>query len=417
MPTGTIICVDDDSSLLKSIRTLLGSLGPSITVEIAESPHEALQLQQELVEHGQEISVIIADYLMPEMRGDELLIRMHTVSPDAITIMLTGQSDFEGVKQAINHANLYRFLDKPFNNDDFLLTVKAAFLAYSQKGELQRTNSLLKFLNSDLETMLETLRRQQEDLTRSEAKATISTLVASVSHELGTPLGVSLTIASVIGEASTKMEEALRSGLIKRSDFERYVMETRQGADLLLRNMERARGLLKNFMQVSADQASEQRRTFDLATTVQEILATLAPSLRQKPYRVTTEIPKNVPMDSLPGALGQIIINLVNNAYLHAFEGRDTGELRITAEKEKDAVKLCVSDNGSGIGAESLEHIFEPFFSSKIGRGGTGLGLAIVKNLACKSMGGTLNVESSLGVGTTFTLTLPCTLPSAYDAT
>jgi signal transduction histidine kinase len=118
-------------------------------------------------------------------------------------------------------------------------------------------------------------------------------------------------------------------------------------------------------------------------------------------------------MDSQPGALGRVLINLVNNAYLHAFEGRKDGVLTISAHAQAQAgeVALVVADNGSGMAPESLAKLFDPFFSTKIGKGGTGLGMAIVQNLVTKALGGRISVASTFGQGTQFDIVLPMVLP------
>jgi signal transduction histidine kinase len=408
---GTILCVDDDPSVLVALRAVLGKMGDDFSVEIAEDGAEALEIEEELRERGRELAVVISDFIMPGIRGDDLLVQFHARNPDTVKIMLTGQSEFEGVKKAINHANLYRFLEKPFNNDDILLTVKSAFTAYHAARELRRQNEALKTLNSELEDMVQMLNNKREELTRSEAKATISTLVASVSHELGTPLGNSVMSAEMLTGLITKTRRLLDSGQIMKSDLEMFFDEALESGEILQKNLARARDLLQNFKQVAADQASEQRRVFDLAATMQEILATMAPSLRTLSHRVEIEIPAGINMDSLPGALGQVIINLINNAYLHAFDGRENGLVTIRATMQDDYVRLQVQDNGVGIADPDLARLTQPFFSTKIGRGGTGLGMSIVDNLVSKSLGGTLGVQSQLGVGTTFTIEMPRVSP------
>lgn len=411
MTDGTILCVDDDPTVLTALRALLGKLGQEFSVEIAESGDEALEIEADLRAHGQELAVVISDFIMPGMRGDELLVRLHQQSPATIKIMLTGQSAFDGVKRAINQANLYRFLEKPFNNDDLLLTVKSACTAYTHERALKRQNEALIHLNADLEQMVTRLHSQQEELARSEAKAAISTLVASVSHELGTPIGNSVMTADMLVDLSGKFLHSIESGHLRRSDLESYISQVAEGGGLLQRNLQRANALLKNFKQVAADQASEQRRPFDLASAVREILSTMAPSLRHKPQRVETDIADGIQMDSVPGALGQVVINLVNNAFLHAFEGKPDGVLRISATCDGEYVHLCFADNGIGISEEHLARLCEPFFSTKIGKGGTGLGMSIVENLVRKALHGKLAIASKPGVGTTFDITLPCRLP------
>ena len=184
-----------------------------------------------------------------------------------------------------------------------------------------------------------------------------------------------------------------------------------EGVALLQRNLERSVELLADFRQVAADQASEQRRSFDLAHAVNEILHTLNPSLKRHPHKVVVDIPEGITMDSLPGPLGQVVINLVNNAYLHGFDGRNNGVLTIQARQQGDQVEMAFVDNGVGMAPEHLAKLFVPFFSTKIGKGGTGLGMAIVRNLVGKMLGGRITVSSTLGEGTRFDMVLPCVLP------
>jgi len=406
----TILCVDDESSVLQSLRTLLSKLGNPAVIEIAESGAEALEIASDLKEQGRELAVIVSDFIMPQMRGDELLIQLHAMHPHAIKIMLTGQSAFDGVKRAINQASLYRFIEKPFDNDDLLLTVKSAWLAFLHERETREHNRELVALNAELERMLETIQQQHKDLATSEAKATLSTLIASVSHELGSPIGNGLLFSSsFIGHART-FHTLMDSGQMRRSELDQFVATMIEGNELLQKNLQRANALLLNLKQVAADQASEQRRRFDLIEVVNEIIATLAPSLRNKAHRIIVDVAQGIVMDSLPGALGQIVINIVNNAYRHAFEGVANGVLRVEAIQTDGWVTLRFSDNGVGIPEANMARLLEPFFSTRIGRGGTGLGLTIVDNLVRKSLGGTLEVRSVLGQGTVLSIRIPCTL-------
>lgn len=145
MTKGIILCVDDDSTVLNALRTLVGKIfGNDHQVEIAESASEALEIAEEHHKNGTPLAVVISDYIMPWMRGDELLIKLHLLYPDAIKIMLTGQSDLEGVKKAINDANLYRFIEKPFNNADLILTLRSALRAFHHDATLNAEIASLK---------------------------------------------------------------------------------------------------------------------------------------------------------------------------------------------------------------------------------------------------------------------------------
>ncbi len=266
-----------------------------------------------------------------------------------------------------------------------------------------------------LEVLTDKLHRSQEELARSETKAALNTVIASVSHELSTPLGNSLMTASTLVDQSRDFRRAMDSNQLKRSELDKFVENVCEGNDLMLRNLQRAVALLKNFRQVANDQASELRRSFDLVTVVQEVVDTLAPSLKRHPHKIVIDIPSGITMDSLPGPLGQVIINLVNNAYLHGFEGRIDGVLTIRASADNGRVQLVLSDNGVGMSADTLSHVFQPFFSTKMGEGGTGLGMTIVADLIRKKLGGVLEVQSTLGVGTTLILDLPLVAPPSGD--
>ena len=265
--------------------------------------------------------------------------------------------------------------------------------------------------SAQLNAAMQTLHQSQEALARSAAKATLGTLVASVTHELATPLGNSLITASTCTDLAKRLRAKVESGQLKRSDLATFLMDVQEGAALIERNLHRAVALVQNFKQVAADQASEQRRTFDLADVVKEVLDTLSPSLKRHAHRVLVDVPKGIAVDSFPGALGQVLINLINNAYLHAFESRTDGTVRISAQVNNAWLDLQVADDGVGMSPELLSQFFQPFFSTKIGRGGTGLGTTIVENLVKKTLGGTLAAQSSPGQGSVFLIRIPLQAP------
>ncbi len=158
---GIILCVDDDSTVLNALRSVFAKhFGSELQVEFAESGDEALEIAAELRAQGRELGLVISDFMMPGMKGDEFLVRLHEQSPNTVKIMLTGQSDLTGVKRAINQANLYRFLEKPFLNEDIVLTVRAAVRAYCQERDLVRQNEELRRLNAELESIVDERTRE-----------------------------------------------------------------------------------------------------------------------------------------------------------------------------------------------------------------------------------------------------------------
>lgn len=259
---------------------------------------------------------------------------------------------------------------------------------------------------SELSTALKQLTDTQSELRRSEKMSSLGSLVAGIAHELNTPIGNSLTVASTLQHHAETFARNIDSGMT-RGQLQEFVSNTRQGADILMRGLQQAAELVASFKQVAVDQTSEKRRLFSLHDTVGEILRTLGPSLRKTKHRVECAIAAEIHMDSFPGALAQTITNLINNALLHAFVDCDQGTIKITAQLHTNHVQLCVADDGIGIAEENLQRVFEPFFTTRLGQGGSGLGLNIVYNLVQDILGGSIEVSSNLGQGACFTLNLP----------
>lgn len=266
---------------------------------------------------------------------------------------------------------------------------------------------------AELESISQSLQRSQRELTRAESKAMLSALAASMSHELRTPISNGVLAATAMADLMRSFRASVDEGRARRSDFMTMLTDADACCTLVERNLLRADDLLTSFRQVAADQASEQRRSFDLASTVKDVINTLTPTLKRHKHYIQMRIPDGIAMDSKPGPLGQIVINLVNNAYLHAFENRSGGVLLIDAEADGDWVTLRFTDDGVGMPQEHLDQLFDAFFSTKIGKGGTGLGMAIVRDLVTEALGGEIAVQSTVGVGTRFDIRLPRRLPHA----
>ncbi|NJL68226.1 MAG: response regulator [Microcoleus sp. SM1_3_4] len=146
-----IVCVDDENTVLKSLKAeLQETVGNAYLIEIAEGGEEALELIEEFLSDGYEVPLIISDHIMPEMKGDELLKQVHLLSPQTIKIMLTGQADIEAVANAIKNANLYRYIAKPWQQEDLSLTVKEAVNSYIQNKILAKQNAQLQEMNREL---------------------------------------------------------------------------------------------------------------------------------------------------------------------------------------------------------------------------------------------------------------------------
>jgi PAS domain S-box-containing protein len=264
-----------------------------------------------------------------------------------------------------------------------------------------------------LETTRSELLMTQETLLLAEAKAAVSTLVASVSHELNTPIGNSVLVASGMADAIRSLRSDVANATLSRSGLDATTSTLQEGVGLLLRNLERVKTLMQQFKQVSTDQASEKRRHFDLSEVVADTVAALQPSLKQRDHVVELELEEGIGVDSYPGAIGQIVINLINNAYMHAFAPDTAGRVEVNVSAVEQGARLTVRDNGVGMDEQVQKRLFEPFFSTRFGDGGSGLGMSIVRHLVRKTLGGSITVESAPGQGTCFVVTLPVRAPDA----
>ena len=161
MTKQVIICVDDETIVLRSLKAeLRNAVDNDYFIEMAEGGEEALELVEELLEQGDEVPLVISDYIMPNMKGDELLKRVHQLSPKTLKIMLTGQADIEAITNAINSAKLYRYIAKPWQSEDMRLTVTEAIHSYLQDKKIALKNAKLQQTNQELEK----LNRKQAEL-------------------------------------------------------------------------------------------------------------------------------------------------------------------------------------------------------------------------------------------------------------
>jgi signal transduction histidine kinase len=284
------------------------------------------------------------------------------------------------------------------------------------ESRVERRTADLARANSELSSAMETLKMAQGELVRSEKLAALGNLVGGVAHELNTPIGNGVMAVSTVHDHVRDFRRRMESGLWRPS-LEAFVDRVERGSEIAVRNLQRANELLASFKQVAIDQTSAQRRQFMLSEVVDEILLTLQPTFKRTPFKLYCQIPVDLTMDSYPGPLGQVLTNLLTNSLQHGFEGRASGRVEITAERQDDGrVCLQVADNGIGIPPDLLGRIFDPFVTSKLGRGGNGLGLHIVWNTVNGVLGGTVSVDSSPERGTRFRIILPVVAPSQLSA-
>lgn len=261
-----------------------------------------------------------------------------------------------------------------------------------EQGVAERTASLKQ--------ALENLERAQDEIIQTEKLASLGRVVAGVAHELNTPIGNALTVVSTIETEMDIMRADIEGGTLRRSSLTNFIDRTNQGVEMAMSNLKRAANLIADFKQVAVDQASDQRRVFDLSEVSSEVLNMLQPTVRRSGSKVHSDLQTDIRCEGYPGRYGQVLTNLVMNALTHAFEPGQQGNITVRTEVlDSHTARLTVTDDGIGMNEEVRTRIFDPFFTTKMGRGGTGLGMNIVHSIITRVMGGTVTVHSAPGHG------------------
>jgi signal transduction histidine kinase len=258
----------------------------------------------------------------------------------------------------------------------------------------------------------------QRYLIETERLAALGGLVAGVAHEISSPIGTSLTVASTLMHRSADFADQIASGQVRRTQLGEFADSCRGATEQLVANLQRAGGLIQSFKQVAVDRSSDDRRVFDLKVATEQVVASVRSRLLRSQSSLTIEIPSDVVMDSFPGPYGQVLTNLIFNAITHGFADRSGGQILIkTRRLGREQVEITFSDDGCGIPQEVQRHVFNPFFTTGRGRGSTGLGLYIVHNLVTQQLGGRITLVSAPGKGTTINMTLPLLAPGKAEPT
>ncbi|XLZ71832.1 hybrid sensor histidine kinase/response regulator [Massilia sp. SR12] len=394
---GEILVVEDTPASLKLLSDLLGNAG----YLVRQAPDGELALWSASARPPE---LVLLDVNMPGIDGFEVCRRLKADPAlcDIPVIFLSAQYEMDDKVRGFQ-CGAVDFIAKPYQAEEVLARAQAHI-------RLARTQKALK------ET-LEELRNARAEVARNERMAALGALVAGVAHELNTPLGNSVLIASTLEDRARAFGHQIGEG-VRRSDLEHFAADTAKAAGLLLRSLRKSSDLVESFKQVAVDQSSERRSHFDLADLVTQALQPLKAGLAADGLALDITVPRGLRMDSYSRPVAHIVQQLVRNAQLHAFGamGSSGGTIRILAAAQEDEesrgqLRLEVQDNGCGIAPGTLERIFDPFFTTRMGTGTGGLGLHVVHNLLCHVLGGAVSVESTPGA-TCFRITLPLTAPT-----
>jgi two-component system NtrC family sensor kinase len=259
----------------------------------------------------------------------------------------------------------------------------------------------------ELQQALNSLKNTQDQLIQSEKMGVLGSLVAGVSHEINTPIGIGVTAISFLEQKTKEFQSLYEQNKMKKSDLDQFLITLTDTTEMVQSNLVRASALVRSFKQVSVDQTSEAQRTFLLKEYMEEVIVSLGPALKKNKHLVTIECDSQLELFSFPGAFSQIMTNLVMNSLNHAYEPGEAGNLTFRIKRTKNIVQFAYSDDGKGMPRHVLEKIFDPFFTTSRVKGGTGLGMNIVYNLVTQSLGGTIQAFSTVGSGTLFEIEIP----------
>ncbi|NLT52373.1 MAG: response regulator [Ignavibacteria bacterium] len=386
----TIICVDDEQLILIAIKEQLQiNLNNEFYIETAESGEEALEIIEELRNESSDIPVIISDYLMPSMKGDKFLIKAHEIIPETRKILLTGQARIEGVTNAVNNADLYRFIEKPWNQDDLILTVKEAVKSYFQSKKIFEYNKQLEEMNADLE---DKVRIRTKEL--REANATKDKFLSIIAHDLKNPF------TAIYGYSSMLKEDF--------DDFEREEIYK------LINTIDEAAGNTLNLLNTLLEWARSQqgiievnKETYNLLPLVTEAVGAYKAAANNKNISIEINIPQDFTVYCDYYMINTVIRNIVSNSIKFTNPG---GKIEIESKKTKTCSEIIIKDNGVGMDEAISSGLFK--IDKNVSRKGTndetgtGLGLILCKEFVLKN-GGRIWAESEISAGTKTTISLP----------
>jgi signal transduction histidine kinase len=303
--------------------------------------------------------------------------------------------------------NLCFVISDADNGDMFVEVIRDVSNRVSLENDVKERNVELGYLNDELKKQYEKLERMQTHLVQSEKMASLGSLVAGVSHEINTPVGIGLTGITHLQEVVKELKKQYEKQEMGEEDFRNFLKQTEELCRSVEVNLNRAASLVRSFKQVAVDQSSAEKREFGLKEYVEEILMSLRNKTKKTRHTFKLDIDENLRLNSYPGAFSQIITNFVINSLVHAYGEDDSGNITIGASKKDDTLVFTYKDDGRGMSDEVLKKIFDPFFTTNREHGGSGLGLNIVYNIVEQQLSGNIECKSSVGNGTEFIIVIP----------
>ncbi len=265
-----------------------------------------------------------------------------------------------------------------------------------------QTEETLTKTNKELKRSIEELKKAQERLIDAEKMAILGKLSAEISHEINTPIGVSITSTSYLADLLDSLQNDIENQKLTKRSLDDFTNNADQSLHLLMNNLNRASDLITSYKQVAVDQTSDKTRKINFAQYLHEIIQSLQPKLKKTKHVIKVDCADNIDIYCHAGAISQIFTNLIINSILHGFDGIESGIITISAQLKGERLHLHYQDNGVGVPKNKLPQIFDPFYTTKAGNGGTGLGTHIINELVTDTLNGTIVATSNTGQGLSY---------------
>ncbi len=274
------------------------------------------------------------------------------------------------------------------------------------EAKIKRRSDELEEKNIELNNTNEDIKKMQLQLVDAEKMASLGSLVAGVSHEINTPIGIGLTSVSYFVEMTTSIKERYKNDLMTQEAFEDFLSTSEELSSLIYKNLKKAAVLIKSFKTVAVDQSSEEKREFYFKEYIDEILNSIHPFTKKTNILIELSCDEKLKVNSYPGPFSQVITNLIMNSIIHGFDENEKGLVIIDIKEKNKQIHIVFKDNGKGIKKENIEKIFDPFFTTNRENGGSGLGLNIIYNIITKTLNGSITCKSIEKEGVSFEILL-----------
>jgi DNA-binding response OmpR family regulator/two-component sensor histidine kinase len=380
-----ILIVDDTVANIDILTNFLEKEGYDIS--FAKSGSKALE-----VANSNTPDLVLLDVMLPDMDGYETCRQLKELEAmqEVPVIFVTSKYEAEDIVAGFKAGGV-DFVSKPFHYQE----VRARVQTHIQKKEYNKS--------------------KQEQFVQAEKLFYLAEMVAGFGHEISTPIGISITAVSELEKQIKILHDSFTSKKLTKSDFERGINISGEAVDIARNNLNRAKGFIQSFKRIAVDQCSEQASTFFIKEYLSDIILSLRPKLKKTKIKIEILSDDDFAIKNYPGAFSQVIINLIMNSLIHAYELEDEGTIVFKITHVDGNLCLVYKDDGKGMDEDTISRIYEKYFTTKKERGGSGLGLYIVHTIVTETMKGNINCKSTLGEGTEFIMNLPINIIDDSD--